>query len=47
MIEEKLLFTKFMENKSQHSIAVDYGILEKNLRCWKSQVEKLQMTKYR
>ena len=35
-IEEKLFFVKLLENKSQHSIAVDYGIPEKNLRCWKT-----------
>lgn len=36
-----------MKNKSQYSIAVDYGIPQKNLRRWKSQVEKLQMAKYK
>ncbi len=47
MIEKKLFFVKLLENKLQHSIAVDYGIPEKNLRRWKSQVEKLHMLKYK
>ena len=44
---KKLYFVRLLENKSQHSIAVDYGMLEKNLRGWKSQVEKLQIPKYK
>jgi hypothetical protein len=46
-IEEKLFFVKLLENKSQHSIAVDYGIHEKKLSLRKSEVEKLQMAKYK
>ena len=46
-IEEKLFFVRLLEDKSQHSIAIDYGIPEKNLRRWKSQVEKLQTAKYK
>lgn len=30
-IEEKLFFVRLLENKSQHSIAVDYGITEKKI----------------
>ena len=46
-IEEKLFFVKLMEAKSQHSIAEEYNIPEKNLRRWKSQSDKLQLAKYK
>ena len=36
-----------MEKKSQHSIAEDYNISEKNLRKWKAQLPKLQLAKYK
>lgn len=38
-IEEKLFFVKLMEKKSQHSLAEEYNIPEKNLRRWKSQLK--------
>lgn len=41
-IEEKLFVVKLMEKKSQHSIAEDYNIPEKNLRRWNAQLPKLQ-----
>ena len=31
-IEEKLFFVKILENKSQHSLIVDCGMPEKNLK---------------
>ena len=46
-IEEKLFFVKWMEKNSQHSIAEEYNIPKNNLRRWKSQLEKLQLAKYK
>ena len=46
-IEEKLFFVRLMKNKLQHSKEVDYVIPEKNWRCWKSQIAKLQIAKYK
>ena len=36
-IEEKLFFVKLLDTYSQHAMAKDYNISEKNLRRWKQQ----------